>query len=86
MRYLILMLLLSGCSIFVPTRPSWPEVPNEISEVCPQLEKLAPDTSKLSDVVSSVSNNYSTYYECQAKHEAWVEWYKNQRQIYENVK
>lgn len=87
MRYLLVaVLMLSGCSMLVPVRPSFPEVPKEITEGCPQLEKLAEETNKLTDVVGNVSKNYSTYYECQAKHEAWVEWYKKQRQIYEEVK
>lgn len=80
------LIALTGCATSVPVRPSWPAVPTEISEACPQLQKLPEDTEKLSDVVSNVSKNYGTYYECQAKLEAWIEWYKAQKQIYEEVK
>lgn len=83
---ILALVFLTGCSTLLPTAPKWPEVPKEISEACPQLKKLPEGTEKLSDVVGNVSENYGTYYECQAKHEAWVEWYKKQKQIYEEVK
>ena len=86
MRYLLAVLLLSGCSTLVPVRAPFPDVPSELAIDCPILTQLPADTSKLSDVVSNVSENYSTYYECQAKHEAWGSWYKEQRRIYEEVK
>lgn len=86
MRYLLVLLLLTGCSTLVPTRATFPEVPKEIVEACPDLEKLAQETKKLSEVAGTVTKNYSMYYECQAKQEAWQEWYKAQRKIYEDVK
>jgi hypothetical protein len=87
MRYsLLLALLLTGCATVVPVKAKFPEIPSELAVECPDLTKLPADTKKLSDVVSNVSGNYSTYYECQARKEAWVEWYKAQKQIYEGVK
>lgn len=86
MRYLLIALLLSGCSTLVPVKQSFPELPSELAVECPNLKQLPADTKKLSDVVSNVSENYGTYYECQARKEAWVEWYKAQRQIYNGVK
>ena len=84
MRSLFLVLLLSGCATVVPVKAKFPEIPSELAVECPNLEKLPPNTKKLSEVVSNVSENYGTYYECQARKEAWVEWYKAQKQIYEN--
>lgn len=86
MRYLLIALLLSGCSTLVPVKQSFPELPSELAVECPNLKQLPADTKKLSDVVSNVSENYGTYYECQARKEAWVEWYKAQRQIFDGVK
>jgi hypothetical protein len=86
MRYLLVALLLTGCSTLVPVKATFPELPSELAIECPTLEKLPADTKKLSDVVSNVSKNYSTYYECQARKEAWLEWYKSQKQIFESVK
>jgi hypothetical protein len=86
MRYLLLALLLTGCSTLVPVAPKWPAVPDEVAETCPALKETAKDTTKLSTVVDTVVENYSTYYECQAKHEAWMIWYKEQQRIYEEIK
>lgn len=87
MRYsIILALLLTGCSTLLPVAPKWPEVPKEITEGCPKLDEVPATDPQLSTVVETVTKNYGTYYECQAKHEAWVEWYKAQRKIYEEVK
>lgn len=86
MRYLLLALMLTGCSTLVPVAPKWPDIPKEITETCPVLEQTAKDTTKLSVVVDTVVKNYSTYYECQAKHEAWTIWYQEQKRIYEDVK
>lgn len=86
MRYLLIALLLTGCSTLVPVKANFPEMPSELAVECPNLQKLSADTKKLSEVVSNVAENYSTYYECQARKEAWVEWYKSQKQIYESVK
>ena len=56
MRYsLLLALLLTGCSTVVPVTAKFPELPQAISEACPDLEKLPADTKKLSDVVGNVS-------------------------------
>jgi len=30
--------------------------------------------------------NYNTYYECALKHDAWIEWYQTQKNIFESVK
>ncbi len=87
MRYsLLLALLLTGCSTVLPVKAKFPEMPSELAINCPDLQKLPADTKKLSEVVANVSENYGTYYECQARKEAWVEWYKAQKQVFEGVK
>ena len=52
---------------------------------CPQLEKLK-DEAKLSDVSKTITMNYTTYYDCAVKHDAFIEWYQIQKHIYESVK
>ena len=86
MKYLacFLLVLVTGCSS-VPIAPKFPEVPDRILKKCPQLEKLSED-SKLSDIAKTVTNNYTTYYECAVKHDAFIEWYQVQKKIYESVK
>ena len=78
--------LLTGClSTTVPVKRTFPEVPKEIMEACPDL-KAVPDTEKLSEVLKVVTENYSQYQECKIKVDTWVEWYKTQKIIFDSVK
>lgn len=79
------VLLLTGCSTTVPIKAKFPDAPSIVKEKCPTLEKLK-DDSKLSDISKTVSNNYTTYYECAVKNDAWLEWYEIQKNIYESLK
>jgi len=85
MKYLILVLALAGCSTTVPVTARFPDAPKYANEACSPLKKLN-DNAKLSDVATSVTDNYSTYYDCAAKNDAWIEWYQVQKQIFESVK
>jgi len=85
MKYLILILTLAGCSTTVPVTTKFPEAPKYSLQVCPQLQILK-DGSKLSEVATTVTINYSTYYECAVKNDAWIEWYQIQKHIFESVK
>ena len=85
MRYLLLVLILTGCSTTVPVTAKFPDVPERLLVKCPQLEKLE-NEAKLSDIGKTVTNNYTTYYECAVKHDAFVEWYNIQKNIFESVK
>ena len=87
MRYvnIILLSLLVGCSTVVPVTAKFAEVPERLLVRCPQLEKLE-NEAKLSDIAKTVTNNYTTYYECAVKDDAWIEWYKVQKNIFESVK
>jgi hypothetical protein len=85
MKYLILVLMLVGCSTTVPVTSKFPEPPKYSLQTCPNLQLLK-DGSKLSEVATTVTINYSTYYECAVKNDAWIEWYQIQKHIYESVK
>jgi len=87
MRTLLLvsMIVLSGCSTTVPVTVKFPEAPKELMTTCPDL-KQTPPTSKLSDVLQVVTDNYSQYYECRVKLDSWIEWYKTQRTLFEEIK
>ena len=85
MKYLLFLLVLTGCSTTVPVTAKFPEVPQMLLQKCPQLQKLSED-AKLSDVSKTVAVNYNTYYECAVKNDAWIEWYQIQKNIYESVK
>jgi hypothetical protein len=85
MRYLLIALLLSGCATVVPVTVRFPEPPGlGATTACPALQKLK-DDAKLSDVATTVTVNYGTYYECAVKADAWQEWYNIQRIIFERA-
>jgi hypothetical protein len=85
MKYLLLALLLSGCSTTVPVTVRFPDAPRLGQGACPQLQTV-PEDVKLSGLTSTVTANYSTYYECAVKVDSWQEWYAIQKKIFESVK
>ena len=87
MRLLIvsLAMCLTACSTVVPVTVKFPEPPGRGAMTsCPALEKLK-DDARLSDVARTVTINYSTYYECAVKADAWQEWYQIQKIIHEGA-
>lgn len=86
MKYTLLLLpfLLAGC-LATPVKRNFPEVPAELKVACPDLQKVK-DDAKLSDVISTVSTNYTQYHECRSKVDAWNQWYKNQKEVFDSVK
>lgn len=87
MKYLIILMALatSACTT-VPVTAKFPEPPGKQAMItCPGLQKLTED-AKLSDISKTIAVNYTTYYECAIKLDAWIEWYGVQKIIYENAK
>jgi hypothetical protein len=80
----IMLICLAGCSTVVPVTAKFPAAP-KATEACPQLQTV-PDNVKLSGLTSTVTANYSTYYECAVKVDKWNEWYEIQKRIFEGVK
>lgn len=83
---LALALFLTACSTAVPVTQSWPPPPGlQSQQPCTELQKL-PEDAKLSDVAKTVTINYSEYYACVVKLEAWQEWYAKQQIIFQGLK
>ena len=83
---LISLLVLTGCATSVPVKMSFPQVPEALDKPCDRLEPLAVDKRELSDLLENTTDNYARAKECNAKNQAWQEWYATQKQIYEEVK
>jgi Na+-transporting methylmalonyl-CoA/oxaloacetate decarboxylase gamma subunit len=82
---IIMILAVSGCSTAVPVTARFPDPPGKgATTACPALQKLN-DGAQLSDVANTVTVNYSTYYECAVKTDAWQEWYRIQKHISEGA-
>ena len=81
---LIGLLILSGCTS-VPVVMKFPEVPADMLTACPDL-KQTPETTKLSEVLPVVVDNYGQYYTCKDTVDSWIDWYNNQKKIFDSIK
>ena len=82
---IMLVLAITGCATAVPVTARFPEPPGLLAtQPCAELQKLK-DDARLSDISRTVTVNYSSYYECAVKTDAWIEWYKIQKIIFEGV-
>lgn len=91
MKNLLLMCILFalvGCATQgVPIVPKFPDVPKDLITECTDLRQLDPTQIKeLSQVLQSVTANYSQYYDCKVKVDNWIEWYNSQKQIFDSIK
>ncbi len=83
-KILLISILLSGCSTVVPVKAKFPEAPDMLMTKCPALAQVKED-AKLSEIATTVANNYTQYYECAVIAKGWQEWYQIQKNIYENA-
>lgn len=85
MRLLIIAacLVFAGCTTAVPIKRTFPEAPSILMNKCPDLKQLPEDSTKLSEMLTTVSKNYTTYHECQYLITRWHEWYQIQKNIFE---
>lgn len=81
----ILALSLSAC-VSVPVERRFPKAPEELMIKCPNLQLVPQGTTQLSIVVETITSNYGQYQLCQSKTDTWVEWYNEQKKIFESVK
>ena len=86
MRILILsaLLLLTACTS-VPVERKFPGIPEGLKQPCPDLQTVAQDNTKLSELMIVVTSNYKEYHTCQIKVESWLEWYNTQKKIFEDA-
>jgi hypothetical protein len=86
MKKLLILLLLAGCSTTVPVARKFPDVPVALKEPCKPLTQVKQDTTKLSEVITVVVDNYTEYHMCSTKVDMWIEWYSSQKEIFDSVK
>lgn len=80
-----LVSLLAACSTAVPVTQSFPDAPAILMEKCPELKIILGEKVSIVDFTKTVSENYTTYYECSAKNNSWQEWYVKQKKIWEDA-
>ena len=82
---MVVMAMCGGCATAVPVTARFPSAPGETYlQACPDLQKLK-DQPQLSEISQTININYSTYYECAVKLDAWIQWYSAQRTIFESA-
>ena len=82
----VFVIFLTACSTTVPVVAKFPDEPGKAAmESCPQLTTVE-NGVKLSELTKTVTMNYSTYYECAVKVDAWQEWYQIQKKIFEDLR
>ena len=86
MKYLLLILLLAGCSTTVPVKQKFPNATSELMKSCESLKKIEGDKVAITEMLKVIVHNYSLYYECSTKVDGWQDWYNEQKKIFENVK
>lgn len=88
MRLLIASLMaltLSAC-VSVPVERKFPKVPDELMVSCPDLQEVPEGTTQLSVVIETITTNYGQYQQCQNKNDTWIDWYNEQKKIFDSVK
>ena len=83
--FIILAFLVTGCSTTVPVTAKFPSVPPILLEKCPQLKTIDGEKVSIIDYTKTVTINYTTYYDCAVKGDAWIEWYQQQKIIFEEM-
>lgn len=89
MKFLILglALILSACSTVTPVKRTFPDVPEALKQQCRELYTVeVKDKLAITELLKTVVQNYTLYYECSTKVEGWNEWYQVQKKNFDSVK
>ena len=82
----LLAMFISSCAMierYMPAKPKFPEPIKELTLPCPDLKQIEGDQVAITELLKTVVNNYSLYYECSMKNEGWNKWYTERKNIYE---
>jgi len=84
MRYLLIALLLAGCSTIAPVQTRFPNATPDLMKQCDNLKQIEGDKVSITDMLKVVVINYTLYYECSTKVDGWQEWYNIQKKIHDD--
>lgn len=79
-------IMLTGCLQTVPVKRSFPDVPEVLLKECDPLNTISKSEVKLSELMETVTKNYGKYHNCAAVVDAWQDWYKEQKKVFDEVK
>ena len=86
MKYLLILVLLAGCTTTVPVKQKFPNATPELMKKCENLKKIEGDKVAITEMLKVIVHNYSLYYECSTTVDGWQDWYNEQKKIFDNVK
>ena len=78
--------MITACSTAVPLTQNFPDAPTMLLEKCPELKTIAGEKITIVEFTKTVSENYTTYYQCSGRQEAWIDWYNQQKKIWDETK
>ena len=84
--YIILAFLITACSTAVPLTQNFPEAPAVLLEKCPELKTIVGERVTIVEFTRTVSENYTTYHQCAGRTDAWIDWYRQQKKIWDETK
>jgi hypothetical protein len=75
----------TACSTTVPVKRTFPEVPEQLMAPCEALTAIGKPEVTLSELMTTVTKNYTRYHSCAEAASAWQQWYQEQRTIFNSV-
>ena len=84
--FIVLAFLITACSTAVPVTQNFPDAPDMLKEKCPELKTIQGEKVSIVDFTRTVSENYTTYHQCAGRTDAWIDWYNQQKKIWEQMK
>lgn len=81
----LIVFLLAACTS-IPVIPEFPKTTPELMIKCEELKKIEGEKVTITEMLKTIVQNYTLYYECSTKVDGWQKWYLEQKKIYESVK
>ena len=85
MKKYLVILLLSGCSTTVPVAQKFPPISEVLQQPCKPLKEVLSNTT-LSQLTSTIVENYTEYHQCSNIVDGWQSWYTQQKKLFEELK
>ena len=78
------VIVLAGCHT-IPVAQKFPDAPEILMDKCQPLDTIDKPTVYLSELMTTVTNNYTKYHICANQVESWQDWYNKQKAIYDKI-
>jgi hypothetical protein len=83
--FIVLAFLITACSTAVPVTQRFPNAPEMLMEKCPELKTIQGEKVSIVEFTRTVSENYTTYHQCAGRTDAWIDWYRQQKKIWDET-